>query len=326
MFEIKNKVLIKYKGNEKIVTIPDGVEIINEYAFHGCASIHTLIIPSSVKEIKAYAFQHCYRLVEVYNLSNVNLNNDTIKTIHKNIQEPSNIIKTYDGFYFVFDKYNYYLFDYEGIDTTLNLPKNIEGNNYMINDYAFSGYKFINKLIISKGVMSFGMLVFENEYIEEITVHKENQIFDSRDNCDAIIETKCNKLILGCKNTIIPNGVISIGDCAFSCCLFEKIEIPTSVTSIGSWAFAHCNNLTNISIPENVTRIEEFAFFGCRNLKEITLTNSVLDIDFCVFDECDELEHVYFEGDFCQWSNISFDNGNECLFNACLHLIGKTNA
>lgn len=325
MFKIKNNVLIKYKGNEKIVTIPDGVEIIKEYAFHHCDKIHTLIIPSSVKEIKEYAFQYCYRLVEVYNLSNVNLNNNTIKVTHKSLSEPSNIIKTQDGFYFIFDKLNYYLFDYEGIDTTLILPKNIDGNNYMIIDSAFSNYKFINELIISEGVMSFGELTFENEYIEKISVHKDNPVFDSRENCNAIIETKRNMLILGCENTIIPNSVTSIGDCAFSCCLFKTIDIPTSVTSIGSWAFAHCSNLTNISIPHGVKRIKDFTFFGCKNLKEITMTNSILDIDFGVFDECDELEHVYFEGDLYQWDNIAFDNWNECLFIASLHFIGKDN-
>lgn len=321
MFEIKNKMLIKYKGNEKIVTIPDGVEIINDYAFHGCTSIHTLIIPPSVNEIKEHAFQYCYRLVEVYNLSSVTLNNNTIKVIHKSLQETSNIIKTHDGFCFISNNFNYYLFDYIGTDSTLNLPKNIYGNNYSIIDFAFSNYKFINEIIISEGVISFNELAFENEYIEKISVHKANPVYDSRDNCNAIIETKTNKLVLGCKNTFIPNTITSIGQSAFCCCLFEKIDIPNNVTSIESWAFAYCSNLTNISIPNNVTRIEDFAFFACRKLKEITMTSSILDIDFCVFDECDELEHIYFEGNIYQWNKISFDNGNECLFEATLHYI-----
>ena len=83
--------------------------------------------------------------------------------------------------------------------------------------------------------------------LTSITVEKGNAVYDSRENCNAIIETQTNTLIRGCKNTIIPG----------------------SVTTIGSGAFWACTGLTSVTIPNSVTTIGDIAFWGCTNLKEI---------------------------------------------------------
>jgi hypothetical protein len=100
-----------------------------------------------------------------------------------------------------------------------------------------------------------------------IVVEVGNQVYDSRDNCNAIIETATNTLIAGCKNTIILNTVTSIGDGAFSYCYsLSSITIPNSVTSIGNYAFFICSSLTSITIPNSVTSIGDYAFAGCDKL------------------------------------------------------------
>ncbi len=83
-----------------------------------------------------------------------------------------------------------------------------------------------------------------------ITVDKNNRHYDSRENCNAIIETKRNTLIAGCSKTIIPESVTSIGKGAFrECEALMSIHIPESVTSIGDWAFDVCDALKSIYIP-----------------------------------------------------------------------------
>ena len=94
-------------------------------------------------------------------------------------------------------------------------------------------------------------------------VESDNSYFDSRDNCNAIIESSTNKLIVGCMNTNIPNGVSSIGDNAFKECFgLTSITIPNSVTSIGNNAFEKCYGLTSIIIPNSVTYIGNNAFYA----------------------------------------------------------------
>ena len=105
---------------------------------------------------------------------------------------------------------------------------------------------------------------FITSSLTSIVVEKGNPIYDSRENCNAIIETSSNTLITGCQNTLIPKTVTTIGNGAFYYCShLQVIDIPNSVTSIGSSAFSGCSSLQVIDIPNSVTSIGSSAFEGC---------------------------------------------------------------
>ena len=140
-----------------------------------------------------------------------------------------------------------------------------------IGDYAFNECKGLTSVVIGNSVTSIGDGVFsECDSLTSIVVDAGNSKYDSRNGCNAIIETASNTLITGCQNTIIPNSVTSIGVAAFSDCTnLTSIEIPNSVTRIGDYAFSWCS-LTNIEIPNSVTSIGYLAFSYCESLTKIT--------------------------------------------------------
>lgn len=131
----------------------------------------------------------------------------------------------------------------------------------------------IKSIVIPNSVTSIGYDVFSNcNKLESISVDKENPIYDSRNKCNAIIETATNKLIIGCMNTTIPDSITSIGFDAFAgCSNLKSITIPKSLTSIEENAFSGCTNLSSIKIPNTVTSIGESAFAKCNSLPEKTV-------------------------------------------------------
>ena len=129
--------------------------------------------------------------------------------------------------------------------------------------------------------------------LTNITVDSGNTVYDSRNNCNAIIKTSSNTLIAGCKSSTIPSTVTTIGGSAFSgCTSLKSITIPSSVTTIGNRAFSDCTSLTSITISTGVTAIGSEAFSRCTSLKSITIPSGVTTIGESTFSRCTSLKSI----------------------------------
>ena len=148
--------------------------------------------------------------------------------------------------------------------TSINIPSSVT----CIEDFAFGYCSSLMSITIPASVTRIGEYVFDGtSALNSITVDGNNTTYDSRGNCNAIIETTSNTLVVGCQNTVIPNSVKSIGGWAFSRCEnLTSMEIPSSVSSIGEYAFAGCSRLASINIPNSVINIGRDAFLSCDNL------------------------------------------------------------
>ena len=162
-----------------------------------------------------------------------------------------------------------------------------------IDDKAFKDCS-VTSVTIGNSVTYIGTQAFEGCCdLTSVIVESGNTKYDSRDNCNAIIETASNTLIVGCMNTVIPNSVITIGESAFyGCRSLTSVSIPNSVTTIGSEAFYGCSSLTSVTIGNSVTTIGESAFYGCSGLTSVSIPNSVTSIGSNAFYRCRGLTSV----------------------------------
>ena len=261
------------------VTIPNSVTTIEGQAFSGCSSLTNVIIPSSVTKIENLAFLDCSGLKSI-NVEEGNTVYDSRNNCNAIIETSTNTL-------------------IEGCATT-TIPNGIQtiglqafsGRSSLTNVIipssvtsiqaaAFSGCSSLTNIIIPNSVTTIGANILNNcASLKSIKVEEGNTVYDSRNNCNAIIETSTNTLIAGCATTTIPNGVTSIREQAFyGHSSLTSITIPNSVTTIGRHAFSKCSSLTNVIIPSSVTKIENLAFLDCDSLKSINVEegNAVYD-------------------------------------------------
>lgn len=112
----------------------------------------------------------------------------------------------------------------------------------------------LDSIFIPVGVTNVQSGIFQGcTALEHIAVDPENKVCDSRENCNAIVETASNTLVAGCRNTIIVDSVNRIGELAFSGMTLKEIRIPASVISIDSTAFMRCKSFSSISVDERNT-------------------------------------------------------------------------
>ena len=187
----------------------------NAPAFYGIASLISVSIPDSVTSIRSSALQNCTGL--------------------KSVTIPNSVTSIGNSAF---------------VGCTSLTRVTIGTGVTSIYNNAFTACTSLTSVTIPSSVTSIGSGAFTQcDSLVTITVDSNNSTYDSRNNCNAIIETATNTLIAGCKNTVIPN----------------------SVTSIGINAFAACTSLTRVTIPSSVTSIGRGAFYGCTSLESVTV-------------------------------------------------------
>ena len=232
----------------KSIVIPNGVTSIGNMAFYQCSSLTKIAIPNSVTSIGERAFENCKKLTSIIIPNNVKSIEDLTFSSCIALTEiviPNSVTSI-----------GYEAFEFCSSLKSLVIPARVTE----IEESAFVGCSALTSIIVAEG----------------------NPRYDSRENCNAIIETATNTLIRGCSQTIIPK----------------------SVTEIGKESFTTCNSLISIVIPEGVTSIGVDAFRNCESLKSITIPASVKSLGVMAFDWCESLISITFQGTIAQWEEI----------------------
>ena len=274
------------------IIIPDGVTSIEDGAFFGCSGLISITLPESLASIGYEAFYDCDGLTSIIIPEGVTSIGDeafyncpSLTSIV--VADGNSVYDSRNGCNAIIETSSNTLI--QGCSATI-IPVSVTSIGY----YAFYGCSNLTSISIPASVTSIGYYAFSGcSNLTSIVVADGNPVYDSRNGCNAIIETSSNTLIQGCSATIIPESVTSIGPSAFSgCSSLTSISIPASVTLIGSSAFSGCSNLTSITIPKGVTSIKYSAFSDCSSLTSITIPDGVTSIEDQAFYNCRSLTSI----------------------------------
>ncbi|MEI6072312.1 MAG: leucine-rich repeat protein, partial [Verrucomicrobiae bacterium] len=258
------------------VTIPSSVTMIGKYAF-GYSGLTSVTIPYSVTNIGEAAFGECSE-VTAFNVDSANQNYSSADGVLFNkikttlIQYPAAKAEAYTIPSSVTSIGNYAFANYSGL-TSVTIPSSVTS----IGNYAFAGCSGLTSVTIPYSVTNIGEAAFvQCSKVTAFNVDSANQNYSSADG------VLFNKL----KTTLIQYLAAKAG----------AYTIPSSVTSIGNYAFANYSGLTSVTIPSSVTSIGNYAFAGCSGLTSVTIPSSVTFIAGSAFSACGRLKTAQFSG------------------------------
>ena len=261
------------QSNISSIIMPDTIENIGERAFFECFGLHTVTIPKGVSVIHNETFSGC-------NLEVVNFHEHVLrieKSAFSSCDKLQNLI----------------------------LPDYLTE----IQDEAFRNCISLKSIEIPSRLNSISSSCFYDCHnITSICVNKNNPFYDSRDNCNAIIETESNTLVIGCSTSKISKSIRIIGDNAFANCInLNSIVIPEGVREINDYAFYGCKNLNSINFPNSLCRIGSKAFTCCSKLAQLFIPKSLTGIGIDAFSNCGNLLSINVSKD-----NSYYDSRENC--------------
>lgn len=328
---IKNKAFYGCSGLSGI-EFPESLVTIGEFAFYGCAGISTVYITKNVQGVYRAAFGNCK------NLESISVAEDNY--VYDSRKNCNGVIRTDESVLVVGCEKTVIPEGVESIGnsafrdcTQLNeitLPDSL----ISIWDDAFYGCSNLKEIELPKGLKSIQNRSFahcdsltdffipENvnyiyhspfegcKNLKTIRVAEDNTTYDSRNNCNAIIETETDTLIAGWHTTVVSTDVKKIGDYAFyDCDNLKSIDLPKGLTSIGNWAFAYCKGLKSVDLPEGLTSVGDYAFHDCSGLESICFPDSLIELSKCnILSVCSSNVIVYATKDSYGW-NWAVENG-----------------
>ena len=257
---------IEYNGYKySLVTdliIPNGVKKIGDYQFSNFKNITNVLIPKSVKSIGSDAFYNCRDLKNVYYDGSIEdwCNISFGFCLSSPMRYASNFYYLDENGSVEFNGNKYSLL------TELIIPNTVK----KLGRFQFCGFDKLKSVYISKSVKQISSLSFSCcKNLKRIVVDEENPRYDSRNNCNAIMSKNSGYLVIGCKNTIIPNNTNYIAEDAFyGCERLKELILPDSVEEIDNYAFESCRNLENVTLPKEIYLGVE-GFLDCPKIKNV---------------------------------------------------------
>ena len=244
------------------------VDSIDDFAFYGCSTLTAVTIPASVKQIGDRAFAKCPELTAM-SVDRRNNVYDSRSNCNAIVRKTDNTViaacsaTTLNNVMSAIGPYAFY-----GCSKLENIT--ISSPITKIGYEAFGGCTSLRAITIPANMTELGYRAFAGcDELSTIIVSANNSRYDSRDSCNAVIETATNTLVAGCSTTVIPSTVDRIGYEAFSGASISKMVIPETVTGIGHYAFRETGALKTVDIPSQVNRFGDRAFADCINLRTI---------------------------------------------------------
>ena len=246
------------------ISLPNNLKSIGEYAFTECSSLKSITIPAGVLSIGGGAFQLCPSLTKITiptSVKDIGINAFFGCSALQEVSIPAGVTRIEKA-------------AFAGCSSLadISLPNSLQS----IGEYVFQDCTSLKSVTIPEGVTEMkGGVFLRCPMMMHITVDKNNQIYDSRNGCNAVIETATGTIVAACNATVIPNNVTKIGESAFASLAFKEIILPDGVTEIGRWAFWGCASLNNITIPDTVKSIGAAALKKCTSLASITFKGTM---------------------------------------------------
>lgn len=344
--------------NVQIATInlPDGLEIIGDYAFYSNNVVTTIVMPNTLTTLGEAVFWCCTSLEDVtlsQNLESipkkafntcVSLTSLTIpgsvKSIGMNAFEntaittltiPNSVTAIGEEAFVntpiasIVLSESLEIIDERVFYTCNSLQSIVIPNSVTaIMSYAFGGCRSLKSVTIGSGVTSINKNSFTDCYkIETIIIDPNNPKYDSRDNANAIIETETNTLIRGSNAVNVPSTVTAIGPNAFWYCKPNAIILPEGLLDIQNFGFDSTHNITSLVIPDSVTHIGYAAICFCSDLEYVVIGSGVQQIESTNFWGCSKLDTIYYKDDSDSWNSIC-EIEKEDLENITIYFYSET--